>query len=266
MVSTAEITESLTELGLTEYEARCYVALAQLSRGTAKEVSQVSDVPQSRVYDVTERLYQRGLIDVQESEPRTFRAMPPPVALKRLRREYSEHLEEAGEQLAELQSRETDDDEGVWKIATEEDVVLRAQMHLEDASEEVYLLVAEEGLLEDELLDALEAATHRGVPVFVEVPDESASDRLRARVPEADVRVSPSPFATELSDGQGPGRLLLVDRATVLLSEVREGLVPQDRDESGMWGRSAGHGLTAWLRPLLVERLETVGFDVENAS
>ncbi|MFC6824319.1 TrmB family transcriptional regulator [Halopelagius fulvigenes] len=265
MVSTAEITESLTELGLTEYEARCYVALTQLSRGTAKEVSQVSGVPQSRVYDVTERLYQQGLIDVQESEPRTFRAMPPPVALKRLRREYNEYLEKASEQLEELQSRETDD-EGVWKIATEEDVVLRAQMHVEDASEEVYLLVTEESLLEDELLDALDAACRRGVSVFVEVPDESVSEQLRATVPEADVRVSPSPFTTGDPGGQEPGRLLLVDRTTVLLSEVSEGLVPQASDESGMWGRSAGHGLTAWLRPLLVARLETVGFDVESAS
>ncbi|RDI72407.1 TrmB family transcriptional regulator [Halopelagius longus] len=266
MVSTAEITESLTELGLTEYEARCYVALTQLSRGTAKEVSQVSDVPQSRVYDVTERLYQKGLIDVQESEPRTFRAMPPPVALKRLRREYNEYLEKASEQLEELKSRETDDDDGVWKIATAEDVVLRAQMHVEDAKEEVYLLVTEQSLLEDELLDVLEAACHRGVSVFVEVPDEAAAEHLRTRVPEAAVRVSPSPFTAGLSDGQEPGRLLLVDRTTVLLSEVREGLVPQASDESGMWGRSGGHGLTAWLRPLLLARLETVGFDVENAS
>lgn len=265
MVSHAEITDSLTELGLTEYEARCYVALVQLSHGTAKEVSQVSDVPQSRVYDVTERLYQQGLIDVQESEPRTFRAMPPPVALKRLRREYDEYLDKAGRQLEELQSRDTDD-EGVWKIATEEDVVLRAQMHVEDATEEVYLLVTDESLLEGELLDALEAACQRGVSVFVEVPGDSAAERLRGRVPDANVRVSPSPFEARLPDDQVPGRLLLVDRTTVLLSEVREGLVPQARDESGMWGRSAGHGLVAWLRPLLVTRLEDVGFDVENAT
>lgn len=46
--------EALTELGLTEYEARCFVALSQLTQGTAKEISRVADVPQSRVYDVTE--------------------------------------------------------------------------------------------------------------------------------------------------------------------------------------------------------------------
>lgn len=264
MVSKAEITESLTELGLTEYEARCYVALTQLSRGTAKEVSQVSDVPQSRVYDVTERLYQQGLIDVQESEPRTFIAMPPPIALKRLRREYNEHLEQASQQLAELQSRETDD-EGVWKVATNEDVALRVQMLLEDASEEAYLLVGDETLLEDELLDALDAAGDRGVSVFVEVPSESASDRVEATISDARVRVSSPPFASELPDGHEPGRVLLVDRTAVLLSEVREGLVPEAKDESGMWERRVGHGLIAWMRPLLVSRLESVDFDDEDA-
>lgn len=265
MVSKAEITETLTELGLTEYEARCYVALTQLSRGTAKEVSQVSDVPQSRVYDVTERLYRQGLIDVQESEPRAFIAIPPPVAVKRLRHEYNEHLEQASQQLEELQSRETKE-EGVWKTATKSDVALRAQMHVRDAAEEVYLLVGDEALVEDELLDTLDDACGRGVSVFAEVPSESASDRVEARVPDARVRVSPSPFAADFPDDYDPGRLLLVDRATVLLSEVREGLVPEAKDESGMWGRDASHGLVVWLRPLLVSRLESVGFDVEDES
>lgn len=265
MVSKAEITESLTELGLTEYEARCYVALTQLSQGTAKEVSQISDVPQSRVYDVTERLHKQGLIDIQESEPRAFIAMPPSVALKRLRQEYDEHIEKASQKLAELQSRETDD-EGVWKIATEADVALRAQMLIEEATEEVYLSVGDGTLLGDELLDELADVRSRGVSVFVEVPSESAADRVEASVSDARVLAAQMPFAADRSDGSGPGRLLLVDREAVLLSELREGLVPEAREESGMWGRSVGHGLVAWLRPFLVSRIETLGFDDEDAS
>lgn len=55
-----EAVTSLEELGLTEYEARCFVALTRLSKGTAKEVSQVADVPRSRVYDTIERLERTG--------------------------------------------------------------------------------------------------------------------------------------------------------------------------------------------------------------
>lgn len=61
MASKAEAVEALTELGSTEYEARCFVALSQLSEGTAQEISQVSEVPQSRVYDIADSLFQRGL-------------------------------------------------------------------------------------------------------------------------------------------------------------------------------------------------------------
>lgn len=49
MASEEETVESLVELGLTEYEACCLVAVTQLSQGTAKEISQIADVPQSRV-------------------------------------------------------------------------------------------------------------------------------------------------------------------------------------------------------------------------
>ncbi|PSQ46397.1 hypothetical protein BRD15_09160 [Halobacteriales archaeon SW_6_65_15] len=56
--------DALEQLGLTEYEARCFVALTRLPHGTAKEVGQVADIPRSRVYETMDRLQDRGLVDV----------------------------------------------------------------------------------------------------------------------------------------------------------------------------------------------------------
>jgi sugar-specific transcriptional regulator TrmB len=258
MTSNAEAVEALTELGLTEYEARCFVALTQLSDGTAKEISQVADVPQSRVYDVTDQLHHRGLVDVQESEPRTYFALPVEQALERLQREYDDAVETANRRLQALDSRETNGD-GVWGIADKQDVIVRVKMHVDDATAEVYLLVGDEELLEPEVLDALDEASE-DVDVFAEVPSESARDRLHDAVSGANVAITDLPLESMTVDGREPGRLLMVDRETILMSALREGLVPDDTEETGLWGSEVGHGLVVWLRPLLESRLDRLDF------
>lgn len=110
MASKAEAVEALTELGLSEYEARCFVALTQLATGTAKEISQLADVPQSRVYDVADALHSEGLIDIQQSEPKEYYALPVQPSIERLREEYQDHLQTATEHLQSLESRDADDD------------------------------------------------------------------------------------------------------------------------------------------------------------
>ena len=66
--------DALESLGLTPYEARCFVALSQLSHGTAREVARVADVPRSRVYETMERLGERGLVEIQHAEPLIYRS------------------------------------------------------------------------------------------------------------------------------------------------------------------------------------------------
>ncbi|MGQ3413333.1 TrmB family transcriptional regulator [Natrinema sp. LN54] len=259
-MSEADAIEALEELGLRTYEARCFVALTQLSEGTAKEISQVADVPQSRVYDVVDQLHRLGLVDIQESDPRRYAVVSVDIARKRLRQEYRDHLETATTNLRELERRTTDDD-GVWKVADHQDLCNRTVAAVEDATSEIYLLVADADLLEPALLERLAAAHDRGVAVFVEVPSTSARGTVREAVPTARVSVTDFEF-----DSQGPadrslGRLLLVDRETVVLSALTEGIVPRETAETGIWASERGHGLIVWFRYVLEERLATVEFE-----
>ena len=52
----AGATESLQQLGLSQYEAEVFVALVKLGTGTAREVTQITDVPRSQVYGAAEAL------------------------------------------------------------------------------------------------------------------------------------------------------------------------------------------------------------------
>ena len=51
-----EATELLQKLGLKEYEARSFVGLSRLDAGTAKELSEITEVPRTRIYDAVKEL------------------------------------------------------------------------------------------------------------------------------------------------------------------------------------------------------------------
>lgn len=263
MASEMEAIEALTELGLTEYEARCYVALSQLSQGTANDISRVADVPQSRVYDVADDLHHRGLVDIEGSNPKRYFALPADHAIERLHREFSDRMETASAALDALGSRDEDGD-GAWTIASREDVSTRVGMHTDGADEEIYLHLAREEFLEPSTIDALAGAGERDVPIYVEVPAEELREEIHGQLPRAQVAVSELTLDSFGDAARGPGRLLMVDRETLLLSAQQDGLVPGEVDETGLWGSEVAHGLVAWLRPLLVARMEQVEFTVAS--
>ncbi|MFC7138127.1 TrmB family transcriptional regulator [Halobaculum litoreum] len=88
----AVVTEELTELGLTTYAARTFVALTCHGPSTAKEISSVADVPRTRVYDSVEELEQEGLAAVAGSDPLRFVATPLPQAVRVLRTRVRDRL------------------------------------------------------------------------------------------------------------------------------------------------------------------------------
>src|SRR6056297_2335517 len=83
----------LQELGLKEYEAKSFVALARRQHGTAKDISETSDVPRTRVYDAVRVLESKGLVETQHSNPQVFRAVSIDEAVDTLQAEYIERAE-----------------------------------------------------------------------------------------------------------------------------------------------------------------------------
>ncbi|WP_231754670.1 TrmB family transcriptional regulator [Halapricum sp. CBA1109] len=101
-----ECVDVLQSFELTEYESKCFVALSRIGHGTAKEVSEVADIPQARVYDCMDALADRGLVDVQQSKPRRFRAATTREALRTLDQYYSRRLERLDTLFDRLESPE----------------------------------------------------------------------------------------------------------------------------------------------------------------
>ncbi|SFF95579.1 Sugar-specific transcriptional regulator TrmB [Halopelagius inordinatus] len=255
MSNQPDAVEALGNLGLTEYEARCFVALSRLKQGTAKEVSQLSDVPRSRVYDTVDRLHQRGLVDVQQSDPRQYRAISKDDAFEKLESAFRANVEEADAALENVRSAEPQAERGMWSIADEEHVNDRLGTLLDDAEDHVHMLVADESAVPEEIVDRLVAATERGVNVVVEVGTDSLEERIRADVPDADVTLFESLRETNPVVSKWPGKLAMVDRQAILASGLENSDRPFEQQETAVWTNGHNHGFAAWTRELLDDRL-----------
>jgi HTH-type transcriptional regulator, sugar sensing transcriptional regulator len=55
------LVSTLSDLGLTNYEAKVYLALTRRGSSTAAETARVAGIPRQRIYDVLSSLVTRGL-------------------------------------------------------------------------------------------------------------------------------------------------------------------------------------------------------------
>ncbi len=67
-----KLRKAFHKLGLTDYEMRAYLALLERGGMTANQVSEVADVPYSKIYEVLESLEQKGWIGSEGGRPAKF--------------------------------------------------------------------------------------------------------------------------------------------------------------------------------------------------
>ncbi|MEM2110779.1 MAG: TrmB family transcriptional regulator [Candidatus Bathyarchaeia archaeon] len=77
-----ESKKALREIGLTEYEIRAYLYLLQAGEITASQLSENTDVPYSKVYEVLNSLEKKGWIKNQGGRPRLYYPKSPTEALE----------------------------------------------------------------------------------------------------------------------------------------------------------------------------------------
>ncbi len=76
--------DRLVRLGLTQYEARAYVALVRRDASTPAEVARLASVPRPRIYDVLRTLVAKGLAGDRPGRSAKFVAIPPDHAIEQL--------------------------------------------------------------------------------------------------------------------------------------------------------------------------------------
>lgn len=92
----------LLDLGLTDGEARAYLALVDGGPAPASEIAKSARVPRNRVYDVLESLAAKDLVDIRLETVRTFAARPVDRFLAGRREELARRRADLEEKRDEL--------------------------------------------------------------------------------------------------------------------------------------------------------------------
>jgi sugar-specific transcriptional regulator TrmB len=87
------IVEKLQRVGLTEYEAKAYLALLNTHLSTATQVSEKSGVPRTKIYSVLEALRNKGWVRVYSDVPLLFKTVQPLKVFEKAKEDYAEFLE-----------------------------------------------------------------------------------------------------------------------------------------------------------------------------
>ncbi|WP_436344234.1 TrmB family transcriptional regulator [Natronorubrum sp. FCH18a] len=252
-----EAIEALEELGLTEYQARCFVALAQLPHGTAKEIGQVADIPRSRVYETMDRLREKGLVEVHETEPRMYQSVSVDTAIQILRKEYESYFDTAERTLNQLEPTYKEAQQGVWAINTYEQVTGRIVDLITDANDEIVLIVLDEDLLDENSLNALAEVGDRGVNIHVGMVSEATDERVENAEVDATVFTTDLiEWFTAMSGSPRLGRLLMVDQGPVLVSALHEEQLPGVPNETAVWSDGIDHGFATFAERVFTYELK----------
>jgi sugar-specific transcriptional regulator TrmB len=85
--------EKLQHIGLTEYEAKAYLALLNTHLSTATQASEKSGVPRTKIYSVLESLRNKGWVRVYSGVPLLFKAVEPLSVFEKVKEDYALFLE-----------------------------------------------------------------------------------------------------------------------------------------------------------------------------
>lgn len=91
---------------LNIYEVKVWTALLSRGLATAGELSDISNVPRSRSYDVLESLEKKGFVIMKLGKPIKYIAVEPKEVIKRVKKVIQKHSEKQVESLENIKSSE----------------------------------------------------------------------------------------------------------------------------------------------------------------
>jgi sugar-specific transcriptional regulator TrmB len=200
-VKSVELQKALEAMGLTEYESKAYINLIQTGTSNAGNLSKLTEIPHSKIYEVLIRLEKKKLIEVQKGRPLFFKAIKPSIALEGIETDLKDSLEqELSQRKNDLESLyekklwqisqaynmlgELDNfyeknaaiepsEEFIWTIRGKDNLNSQAKEIIQSASSEVRLMMP----LDDfsELAPSIITASLKGVKVLLVIHELTGS-------------------------------------------------------------------------------------------
>ncbi len=173
--------EKFKNLGFSQYEITCYLTLAARHPINGSQLSSISGMARSRVYDVLRNMVRKGLVlDVGDG---LYVPLPPDELYKRLQSQFDEGLDTLKDQLDGTAANTAY--EFIWMIRGYQQVITKAREMISNARNELYVrLFPDSGLL---LEPDLKQAQQRGVGIrYITMGQMSADFDIQVTHPNAD--------------------------------------------------------------------------------
>jgi sugar-specific transcriptional regulator TrmB len=200
--------DKLVKIGFSEYEAKAYVALLRESPVTGYQLSKLSGVPRSMIYEVVGKLTARGAaMTLRTGGATKYAPVPAAEFLDQLHREHEELIDSLKDDLMAFASAPNLDH--VWNIEGHENIMAKAMEMIDQAETRVYLALLPATF--PALQSALGEAIERGVRVVI----YTTSD---LDLPGGQMVVAPM-SEEALSQAGGLGLMLVIDGEEVLIGE-----------------------------------------------
>ena len=141
----------LTELGLTKYEMNAYLCILKNGIAEAGFIYKKSNIPYGKIYDTLNSLIAIGLIEVQNTRPKKYKARKPKLALNNLLSKKRVSMENELGKTEELIAQIVKDIENIknteiqekrfWTTAIGDEIPELVISNFEDAEKEICILM-----------------------------------------------------------------------------------------------------------------------------
>ncbi|MFH1608369.1 MAG: helix-turn-helix domain-containing protein [archaeon] len=172
---------------LNLYEVKVWAALLSRGTSTAGELSNISDVPRSRTYDVLESLEKKGFIIMKLGKPIKFVALKPNEVVERVKKNLMTYAKEKSQRLESLKGDEVLEElNGLFtkgikfvepsdlsgSLKGRQNLYNHLDMMIRDAEKTITIVTTAEGLNRklEALMPSLEGCKKRGVKVRIAAP------------------------------------------------------------------------------------------------
>jgi len=191
---------------LNLYEVKVWTALLSRGTSTAGELSNISDVPRSRAYDILESLEKKGFILMKLGKPIKFVALKPEEVVERVKKNLLKFAKERTERLENLRDDEVlgelnslftkgikfvEPSDLSGSLKGRQNLYNHLDMMLRDAEKSVTIVTTREGMNRkfEAIMPTLEKIKKRGVKIRIAAPVDDSNIKVAKEFKKvADVR------------------------------------------------------------------------------
>ena len=238
-----ELLVHLRNLGLNQYEAQAYLTLSLGGVSTAGEVAEGGSIARPRVYDVLEKLQEKGFVAIKSGRPVKYAAVGIGEAVETLKKHHQNRvldevakMDDISKQLQKkletsTATRKYGIEDNVWTLRGRNAIYSRMAEMLGRSKEHIVVSSHPEGIVSKirANLKHFENAKARGVKIHIVSPFSKITDKRSAIHSQAS---QINKLATSMIDKPVPTRMMLSDNEALIFLT---GEKSPAEEEVGLW-------------------------------